>query len=275
MDIVCQGSDWDERRRQTRYFAQLDNGEEFEGLASTVADARLVLRDALAAAGHPLEQLGGLAASLREEIQEDEENLRRCPGGRALDPCFDYALAFEAGRPISVEFLEGPSAGVIAVEEAGVLSVPSGRIAAYDPLTSQREAFAFHVPPGDYRVLVSLAEIEGEPRRRTIAAAVRFSDAPAVLWRQALLEDEDPRDLAPREMFGYGVDSGTGCFADANADPSELGDPGIEEYEQLAPDLIAFTTGWGDGNYASFLGFDAQGKPAMLVTDFALLTSLP
>jgi hypothetical protein len=34
--------------------------------------------------------------------------------------------------------------------------------------------------------------------------------------------------------------------------------------------LAAFSTGVGDGRYASYIGFDAKGKPCRLVTDFAL-----
>jgi hypothetical protein len=275
MDVQGHGSEWDEKRGQSRYWARLDAGQEHSGFGDTVEDARLDLRRQLTAAGYPLEQLGGLAPDILSEIASDEDALRRCPGGHALAPQLDYAKAFTPGAAISVEFIEGASTGVIEVEEAGLLDVPSGQIAAYDPLITSREPFAFAVEPGRYPVLVSLANIEGEPRRRTIAACVRFSAAAVTEWKQALLADENPRDLAPREMFGYGVDSGTGCFADAEVNPQDLDEPEpIEEYMQVTPGLIAFTTGWGDGNYATFLGLDAEGKPAMLVTDFGLVSQL-
>lgn len=35
--------------------------------------------------------------------------------------------------------------------------------------------------------------------------------------------------------------------------------------------IAAFTTGIGDGRFASYIGFDAAGKPCKLVTDFGLL----
>ncbi len=272
MEVHGHGSEWDQERGGTRYWIRLESGDEFDGFASTVESARIDARDALAAAGHPLAQLGGLASSILEEIADDEIALKRCPGGRALDPPLDYSRAFDAGTAIAVDFLEGPLQGVIEVETAGTLALPSGRVAAYDPLVvGQVEAFAFEVPPGHYPVIVSMANIDGEPRRRVIAAAVQFSEQPVSGWRQALQIGEDPTELAPREMFGYAVDTGTGCFADADFDPGELEEIAVEEYVQLDPRLVAFTTGWGDGRYATFLGRDALGRPAMLVTDFELL----
>lgn len=35
--------------------------------------------------------------------------------------------------------------------------------------------------------------------------------------------------------------------------------------------IIMFTSGWGDGFYASWFGYDAQGHVAALVTDFTVV----
>src|SRR4029078_4230104 len=35
--------------------------------------------------------------------------------------------------------------------------------------------------------------------------------------------------------------------------------------------IVMFTSGWGDGFYASWFGYDAQGRVAALVTDFAVV----
>ena len=37
--------------------------------------------------------------------------------------------------------------------------------------------------------------------------------------------------------------------------------------------LIAFSSGWGDGGYASFWGYDEKDNITSLVTDFALFPS--
>ncbi|MGD1942938.1 MAG: DUF4241 domain-containing protein [Leptolyngbyaceae cyanobacterium] len=43
--------------------------------------------------------------------------------------------------------------------------------------------------------------------------------------------------------------------------------------ENTGANVIAFGTGWGDGGYASYWGYDADGNIACLVTDFALFGS--
>jgi hypothetical protein len=40
--------------------------------------------------------------------------------------------------------------------------------------------------------------------------------------------------------------------------------------DAVAPNIIVFSSGWGDGGYASFWGYDASGTVAVLITDFAL-----
>ncbi|NET37521.1 MAG: DUF4241 domain-containing protein [Cyanothece sp. SIO1E1] len=39
--------------------------------------------------------------------------------------------------------------------------------------------------------------------------------------------------------------------------------------EANGANVIAFSSGWGDGGYASYWGYDAKGNLASLVTDFA------
>ena len=36
-------------------------------------------------------------------------------------------------------------------------------------------------------------------------------------------------------------------------------------------DFAAFSSGYGDGAYPSYFGFDEDGKPCVLVTDFLVL----
>ncbi|MFD8809904.1 DUF4241 domain-containing protein, partial [Streptomyces sp. NPDC059597] len=89
------------------------------------------------------------------------------------------------------------------------------------------------------------------------------------------------------EFYGYGVDAGTGCFYDASADgafPDCEGDEGplwdAFEDSKWAPgphrvtspdaghDLIAFSSGWGDGAYPTWIGRDAAGEITCFLTDF-------
>ncbi len=94
-------------------------------------------------------------------------------------------------------------------------------------------------------------------------------------------------------MFGYGVDSGTGCFMEASAgraltqkmnDESKFFKTMMAEMDKTYrhtwswldmkfgdANLVAFSSGDGDGLYATYAGFDAQGEVAVVVTDFMVL----
>ena len=107
---------------------------------------------------------------------------------------------------------------------------------------------------------------------------------------------QDPATLKPGEFFGYGVDSGTGCFASTEAvevllqgDFDEYGDKvhkGMFPSDDVADwkssvdvtvdpatgtNVIGFSSGFGDGAYPSWFGLDANGEPLVLLTDFGIL----
>jgi len=44
----------------------------------------------------------------------------------------------------------------------------------------------------------------------------------------------------------------------------------IKVSERTEANVITFSSGWGDGGYASFWGYDALGDLTCLVTDFNL-----
>src|SRR5205807_2194459 len=103
------------------------------------------------------------------------------------------------------------------------------------------------------------------------------------------------------EIPGYPVDTGIGCFADAeaarefarrlaaDAEYHMVIAHGMDEADpsgtgwgwgtvSLEPDtqanLVYFTAGAGDGDYATYLGYDADNALVCLTTDFALLWHL-
>ena len=89
-------------------------------------------------------------------------------------------------------------------------------------------------------------------------------------------------------MHGYGIDAGVGIIADEEAikalDQSKTDDTNGEIFKKTYDhyrerwrytmydfgnhNLAAFTTGIGDGRFATYIGFDAKGQPCRLVTDF-------
>ena len=202
----------------------------------------------------------------------------------------DLSRLFEDGREIATEI----GTATLRLRAAGELVVTSGRVVACDPLTEPEAApLARAVPPGRYAVILSVAHFE-DGDQRVAAAMLRLGDAPAARWELALLPGQDAGELGEGEVFGYGVDSGTGCFMDEEAarslvrkmdEDDEYADDLIDEMEktyvdtwswanvELGPagaNLVAFSTGVGDGLYASYFGLDEAGRPVSLVTDFSL-----
>jgi hypothetical protein len=189
---------------------------------------------------------------------------------------------FEAGRTFDE--------GTVEVHEAGALALPSGRVAVFDPSggPGQRAPLARAVAPGTYPVLLGVVRLAMRDERRVAAAMLRLRDAPIARWEPALPQGNDPGKLLRGEFFGYGVDGGVACFADG----AGASDVDFDLYEQriLMPmldaqkaspvwgtvavpeaNLVAFTTGAGDGFYASFWGLDAADQPVALVTEFRII----
>lgn len=204
----------------------------------------------------------------------------------------DFALAFGDGATITDR--EGALA-TMRVYSLGELVAPSGVIVACDPLTAiAPKPFARRIAPGRYPILVSVAQL-ADGDQRVACAQVRLSDAPVARWEMARLEGQEQVALGEGEFFGYAVDAGVGCFMDAQAasaldahyerdesydealiDALEAHHTDSWDYADIALDegsglnAIMFTSGWGDGVYASYWGYDASGAPVCLVTDFSL-----
>jgi hypothetical protein len=181
------------------------------------------------------------------------------------------------------------------VVEAGSLKLPSGRICAADPFVSLSDAKPFKqaTPTGAFPVRLAVADFPSGGLRVAFAR-VDFKQAAVVRWSMAVIEGQDIATLKKDEMFGYGVDAGTGSFFDpqagkAAADLLKSNEDAWEawqtEGEANGPKVIGpysflldlplgeanaimFGSGWGDGFYASWFGYDADGDVAALITDF-------
>ncbi len=187
----------------------------------------------------------------------------------------------------------------LSLHALGDLVMPTGQIFACDPfLVSPEEGpFTRTVPPGRYPVLVNVARMESYDER-VAYAIVRVADTPPVRWELALLPDHDASEPGDDESFGYGVDSGTGCLMDALAaerlaeraqdgDNQDIEELMVKTYVHtwawvnyvLDPDtganVIAFSSGYGDGVYPSYWGLDDAGAAVCLVTDFGLFWDDP
>ncbi|MFJ5533688.1 DUF4241 domain-containing protein [Streptomyces sp. NPDC093261] len=211
-------------------------------------------------------------------------------------PARDYAWLFTPGSTFRYE---SGTVGTIGVADGGELWLPTGRVVACDPFVclgqGDIEPFTVSVAPGRYRVDAAVATLtqpdeppSGDPHLRVAAARLVIRDEPTAGWELALLPGQDTGALGEDEFYGYGVDAGTGCFYDAAADASFQGwgegdeGPLWDAFENsdwapgphlvTAPDggdtLAAFTSGWGDGCYPTWIGRTAAGEITCFVTDF-------
>lgn len=181
---------------------------------------------------------------------------------------------------------------------AGSVNLPSGRISAADPFIALSDAkpFAQPVPKGTFPVRLAVADFPSGGLRIAFAR-VDFSDEPIARWSLAVPEGQNIATLKDDEIFGYGVDAGTGSFFDplASKEAARLLDDNPDAWEDwqtegeangpktIGPymflldlklgesNAIMFSSGWGDGFYASWFGYDANGNVAALITDFATI----
>jgi hypothetical protein len=181
--------------------------------------------------------------------------------------------------------------------------LPSGRIIATDPCYLDQPGntppFVRTVPPGRYPVWLALARKTSDApwAERVACMVLRLSDGPAVQWEPALRPGERLVDLPPGHFYGHGVDSGNACFVDAAAvaalDPAlrralyTHGVVGAHERAgwrtrfvniplpgQAPANLVACSSGYGDGFYPSWWGIDEAGNPCALATDFFVLVEV-
>jgi hypothetical protein len=177
-------------------------------------------------------------------------------------------------------------------QEIGQVKIPTGKLVACDALFLMDKGIPFTrmVPAGEYPVELAIARIETD--ERIAFARIRFSDRTAVKWEMAALPGQDIRTLKKDQIFGYPVDSGTGSFMDQRGYEELLKRSEKDGYftfvisemrKEYKPtrdwtimdygdsNVAFFSSGAGDGMYASFWGLDEQGNVVDITTDFNLV----
>lgn len=194
------------------------------------------------------------------------------------------------------DFVENP---LIETFEAGKIALTTGQLVACDPvLTNDMAPFNTVFPIGEFQVLVH------KERESNCVAYVEivFDNSPVSRWELATTADQKISDLKGEEIFGFPVESGMGSFMDVETQTaldrleqrifhrkgadfmgiyeeffhSHFFDENgaIDQFALLKPDekasgnIFAFETGYGEGFYGSYIGFDSHGKPVKIVTEF-------
>lgn len=188
--------------------------------------------------------------------------------------------------------------GIMNIEkvEAGKIKLLTGKIIATDPiLLYDDECYSEHVKPGIYSVNIYVGKAE-KRKKQTIAAEIKFSNKEPVKWEMALLEGESAKAFGLDEFMGYEVENGLGCFMDEKVMEmlDLLSEDELDDYEIRIKDtvrnsdcscadiimdeksglnIIVFASGWNEGTFPTYCGFDENNKLSRLVTDFMVVES--
>ena len=203
-----------------------------------------------------------------------------------------YAVFRRAGDATSAG-----EATTLSTIEAGDLVLPTGQVVAADVYFFSEEPFTRVLPRGEHPVQLLSSARDPTVTGDVAAALIRVAPGDPVDWELALVAGQDPRTLEPGGFFGYPVDSGSGCFAspeavalladqvtrqayDARVTEGFFPSDDVADWNSrvevvLDPasgvNVIAFTSGFGDGVYPSWFGLDVRGEPLVLLTDFGVL----
>lgn len=168
------------------------------------------------------------------------------------------------------------------------------------------ESFWQSVPSGEYEALACVVKPFDGDCARIAAVRVQFSPNEAVRFENALTGSEDLSDVQAGDFFGFAVDAGLACIADSQAHQAVLAfekdwyakNPEGNLYDDYFAALFTasakaaplyqreegdyinwqvpntdlhipiFQSGYGDGYYPVYFGFDKQGKICQLIVQF-------
>lgn len=188
----------------------------------------------------------------------------------------------------------------IDVLNIGEINLPTGEILACDPLVDLEDAKTFiqRVSVGKYPVKIAVVPSK-EYGDRYACVKVEFSKNKPVIYELAVTGAEEDMDEAKEdEFYGFGVDAGMGCVVDKKTQEEytkywkklEEEEEADNPFDDIFDDLLIenakkypkyqreygdwanwtipntdvnipiFTSGWGDGYYPCYFGYDKDGE---------------
>jgi hypothetical protein len=196
-------------------------------------------------------------------------------------------VIFEAAFYIDTRVKQGNLEFPFYTFELGKINIESGKIIACDPIIMQTGiAFAQNFPIGQFPVQLAMAKMPTD--ERVAFSRILFSDKAVAKWEFALKPGQLPISLHDTSVYCYGVDGGIGIFIYKSANEafskktqSEWANVFVQNtihhdfkgfvYDFDAHNLACFMTGYGDGCYSTYIGFDDKGNICRLLTDFGLV----
>ena len=199
----------------------------------------------------------------------------------------------------------------IFILDMGEIEFPTGDILVRDPLVwlnRDEKAYLTSVPRGKYRIETLVVKLE-EDHYRYALSRVRFTENVPNIYYEALKDDENLDDVDGDSIFGFNVDAGLATIVDVETrnaycdfkdkwyteNPNkniyddffaEVFAKNAEEnpvYQREGGDWINFKipnselsipmiqSGFGDGRYPVYFGYDKNGKLCDLVVEYIYL----
>jgi hypothetical protein len=198
-----------------------------------------------------------------------------------------YPAIFEAAFSNGTKATQGDITYAFYKLDIGKIKIESGKLIACDPVVMfDASPFTQNFPIGDFPVQLAIATTHND--ERVAFSRIVFSNEPISKWEFALKNGQKPIPLKDTSFYCYGVDAGTGIFIDSIAntifnkkDNSAWQDAFVRKAEQNGyrgyiydfdgHNLATFSTGYGDGCYATYIGFDDHGEVCQVLTDFGLI----
>lgn len=196
----------------------------------------------------------------------------------------------------------------VDVLDIGTIHCPTGTILACDPLVELENTppFVQTIPSGAYPIKICVVPSE-KYGDRYACVKVEISQQKPVRYELGMTGKEDlNEELDEDGYFGFGVDAGMGCVADIQTQIAFKKywskrleeDSDIDPYNDLFCDLLEenakahpkyqlshgdwlnwtvpgtdcnlpiFSSGWGDGYYPVYFGYDAKDKVCAVYLHF-------
>jgi hypothetical protein len=198
-----------------------------------------------------------------------------------------YPNIFEAAFGKDTKVTEGDVSYNFYRLDIDKIKIESGKLIACDPIVMHAASpFTQNFPIGDFPVHLAMAKTHND--ERVAFSRVVFADKIITKWEFALQKGQKPIPLKDTSFYCYGVDAGTGIFIDSvsneifnkknhsdweNVFITKAEKNGYKGYihDFDGHNLATFSTGYGDGCYATYIGFDNEGKVCQILTDFGLV----
>lgn len=200
----------------------------------------------------------------------------------------------------------GETQYILSTVDCGMLKMPSGKLVCCDPFVDLATDLYIKIPSGEYKVIVTLADVsdklDGSHIREAYATLVIDPTKQEVTRRvleQTLNGLPSGEVLNEGEYFGFGVDAGTACFTDAQSVLEDMPDEStwfedvfesdwferMDDPSQIRAglaniplplskngnNLVLFHSGWGDGFYPVIGGYDQEGNLVNVHIDFFVI----